>query len=196
MRTLFAIAIAAGIVWAASARAEDLLWRVSNNVTPTVVPAYAGQLSPFPYIKKDVKQVTPTLSAEELAEQKQRARALQQAELVLSNVRRALVPQLDAVRVEGVISGQAGTKVLLNNNWVGVGTHVPVPLVRSQAAQQALSMLHEYDSIAADKLEHRFADLMSRNTLVNLTVSKIDSKGVTFSSAFGMRRLPLPQADE
>jgi hypothetical protein len=179
------------MVWHTTAHAQQagVLWRVINQASGTVVPAYAGQPSPFPSLQVKPKVVSATDPALEQARQA-RMLALQSAEALLNSAQ-ALKPNYRNVRVAAVISGPRGSRVLMSNRWVSVGQQLKVPLMQTAEAQEALNTLKQYDSVAAAELADRLDDRITASPSQLITLQAITSATVVFTSSYGQYIVPI-----
>ncbi|MBI1308533.1 MAG: hypothetical protein GC129_01565 [Proteobacteria bacterium] len=168
-----------------------ILWKAANSTSATVVPTYSGQPSPFPQVKAKVEEVSSTLDVEAEALRIARLQALHQAEQIL-NSKSAFQPQLQGLQMGGRVDGAAGPKVLIYNQWMGVGSQVRVALARTQNADAALDELRKYDSDAANLLENKLNKRLEANPTLDLTIIAIHPKIVEFKSIYGLHRLSIP----
>lgn len=168
---------------------ESLLWRANSTQLPVVVPAYAGQPSPFP----GTGTATFATTVEEEQARQARSAALEKAEHLLGT-NQALAPELRSIAVGGRIEGQLGPRVLINNAWVGVGQQVSVRLVKSTQAIEAIATLREYDTAAADEFENRLNTAMGSHPVLNLTLSRITSDSLVFASPQGPQTVRINMA--
>lgn len=197
MKRLVAVLVA-GAAWAGAAQAEDnVLWRAINPLGAESVPAYAGQPSPFPLpvVAKVVSDTQPEESSEEASIRAARVTALQEAEKLLAS-RTAVAPDMGAIVVGGSIDGPQGRRVLINNQWVGINTQVAVRLVRSYKAASAIETLREYDTSAADELSRRLDVYIANNPVLKLTLQRIQSGTLVFSSQDGTQVVPFQLRQE
>lgn len=194
MRLLALIAFFTAISGFASAQ-ENILWRVTNNQTATVVPAYGGQPSPFP-AGAATADVSSTLTAAEEDKRRQKTEALQKAEQLLAS-RLAITPEMRAISVGGRIEGAAGPKVLINDQWVGLNTEVWVMVTKSAKALEAIKTLRDYDTEAADELDRRLNASISANPRLKMKLVKILPESLVFSTPEGMQNVPFKlQSDD
>jgi len=182
---LAALTLMASPVWAE----ESLLWKASNPLAPQVVPAYAGQGSPFP-----VKAPTPEeVSATEVMDEQARLRdeALSYAQGLLQG-NMALQPELRTLRIGGTLVGAQGARVLVNNDWIGLGNNVKVRQVKTREAVSALKALAEYDPSAAEQLNGSLNARLSSQPVVALKVLRITSTSVVLETPRGPATIPIP----
>lgn len=189
MRLLALILLLAAAGTAAHAQ-ENILWRVINAQPATIVPAYSGQPSPFPGAAAAPSTTTAEITAEQEQQRRERAEALQKAEQLLAS-RLAVTPEMRAISVGGRIEGMAGPKVLINNQWVGVNTEVWVQVTKSQQALDAIQILRDYDSEAADELDRRLTQSINKNPRIRMKLQKILSNTLVFSTPQGSQRVPI-----
>lgn len=188
-RLLFLALLLAAAVHSPVFAQEAILWRVTNTQAATIVPAYAGQPSPFPS-KATVSATTPDLTAEEEEQRRLKAEALQKAEQLLAS-RLAITPEMRAISVGGRIEGEADPKVLINDQWVGVHTKVWVMVTKSPKALDAIKTLRDYDSAAADELDRRLSASISANPRLEMTLQKILPNSLVFTSPQGTQTVPI-----
>lgn len=167
------------------------LWQVDNAATPTLVPAYQGQSSPFPAVKvQEAVTADPMLAAAEQA----RVVALKKAEKLLSS-KDAFQPALDQVRVSGRVDGMAGPRVLISNQWVGVGQRLGVRLVRSTKSHSIIDELRGYDAGAATEIEGKLQQKLSKTPYVQMVVKSIGAKEIKLESEYGRQTVPISPGD-
>jgi hypothetical protein len=177
-------------LWAVPAQAQQVLWQAVNPLSPTLAPAYAGQPSPFVQ-----KPAEPEDSEAEEAQRMARLKALQQAEAVL-NSPNALIPNLNGVRFTAHLVGPQGPRVLFKSQWVGQNHKIPVPLQISPEANQALALLREHDTQAADTLSNRLQGRLSANSQRVFTIAKINKNIVELQNDKSVFRISLPGAHQ
>lgn len=174
---------------------EILLWKVENSLSPTIVPLYDGQPSPFPKIEvKKTEPVSDTLSAEAEAARKARLEALARAQKIL-NSKDAFKPELGVIQVNGVIQGVQGTRALISNQWVKVGQTMQVRAGRTPEVNNAIEMLRQYDADAANQLEEKLQQRYAENPYLTLKIKKIEPKELFLEGDHGTYRLPIQSGD-
>lgn len=186
-------AIAAAVIvttmlTAPAAHADGLLWKGTNSNTPTVVPPYTNQVSPFPQRaleKPPEDQADSAAVTEALAEQKRmRDEAFAHTEVLIKSGR-GFEPMLSGLRVGGMLDGLLGKRVLVNNQWIGIGSGLDVRRVRTREMTDAINSLKEFDIDAATRLGGEVSSALSANGAVHLTVKKIEPDLLTLTSPAG-----------
>lgn len=175
---MVAIAVLSPVVLQAQDAGGTLLWRANSAVSPTLMPDYGGQPSPFMRNTQEDDSVKMEAEAIRLA----RMKAMQQAETVL-NSPAALVPNLSGFSFAGRLIGAQGVKVFFNNTWLGVGSQLSAPMEISNEARNALSVLQQQDLQAAEELERRLQSRLSAHGPLKLTLANIGEASVTLKSA-------------
>lgn len=193
MRFLSTVLVLSGVVVSAGNAQEVILWRANNDTSATLVPAYTGQATPFATVAGGKKSVSASDSSADAAEQA-RIGALRLAEKLLSS-KEAFQPDLNMVKVGGRVEGQAGVRVLMSNQWVGVGQRLGVRLVRSARAQTVIGELREHDKEAAAEIETRLDQRLSKNPKVQMVVKSIGTKEIKLDSEYGPYAVPVPSAE-
>lgn len=179
---------------AVSLAQEILLWKTNNSASPTIVPAYTGQTSPFPQIieKEATSLISDTLSEEAELARMARIEALQRAEKLLSGSD-ALRPELGPIQIQGRVEGVAGPKVLISNQWIGVGRRLKVALSKTYEATTAIDELRKYDDEAANELESKLNQRLASTPFLDLTIVKIGDKNIDLTSTYGEHSIPIPR---
>lgn len=192
MMRLLALVMLLALAAGGAARAQGItLWQVENAVTPTLVPAYVGQPSPFPAVKaQEVSATDPALEAVAQA----RLSALQKAEKLLAS-KDAFQPELGLVQVSGRLDGQAGPRILISNQWVGVGQRLGVKLTRSVKSQQVIRELREYDADAAGEIEGKLQQQLSKRPYLQMVVKSIGAKEIKLESEYGQHTVPIASSE-
>jgi hypothetical protein len=181
-RTLL-LTLLVGISALQTIHAEDgLLWKTVNPASASVVPAYAGQAGPFPRVIKI--EVTTHEDEAEAERQRQRDNAYNFAENLIKSGR-GLQPEMRLLRVGGMLEGILGSRVLLNNQWVGIGAKVPVRLTKTSEVQEAIKALSIFDEAAASELGSRLDTELAARPLLDLAVRKITSSTLTLGAPGG-----------
>lgn len=176
--------------------AQDIvLWKATNTNSSTLVPAYMGQSSPFPHITQVVNNTSGTLDAEAEAARLARLQALERAEQLLAG-KEAFKPEVGLIRIDGRVEGAAGPKILISNQWVGVGRQLQVRLSRTAEADAALEELRKYDSDAASQLETKLDMRLQQSPYLSLTIDTIKAKEVQLHSSYGTHIIPIGQAQD
>lgn len=179
---------------AAPQAAEILLWQATNSSSPSLVPVYTGQESPFPHVE-EAEEVSSTLNAEAEAARLARQQALEHAEQIISG-KEAFRPEIGTIRIDGRVEGLAGPKILVANQWIGADRQLQVRLVRTPEADAALAELRKYDADAATQLDGRLTQRLDQNPYLSLTIVSIKPKEVQLHSAYGNHIVPIAQAIE
>ncbi len=191
MRTRYLLTMACTLgLWAGVSHAEgSLLWKTGNHNPAMVVPPYANQVSPFPKVIKEkaavAEQPDQQAVSEALAEQKRlRDEAFSRTEDLIRSGR-GFEPMLGGLQVGGTLDGLLGKRVLLNNQWVGVGSGLDVRRVRTREMTETITLLKEYDADAAGQMESEMNTALAGNATVRLTVKKIEPALLTLASPSG-----------
>ena len=183
------VTIGSPLVSYAQNNAGTVLWQANNPISPTLLPSYGGQPSPF--MRTMLEDAAVKLEAETL--RLARLRALQKAEVVL-NSSRALIPNFSGLSFAGRLVGGQGVKVFFNNAWLGVGSQLAAPMEISAAARNALSILEQQDVQAAEELERRLQGRLSAHGPLKLTLTAINEASVTLTSAKETFEIPLQRS--
>lgn len=170
-----------------SAMAEEgLLWKSESIQPAVVVPAYAGQPSPFPTVKVAAAEVSSTDEMDE--KRRMRDEAFQSADrLVASGA--ALRPDLRVINVGGLVNGTLGSRALIGNQWVAVGAAVQVPQYKSSEALEAIKTLAEYDADAAQDLTSKLNGQLVAHRTLPLVLQRITSDTLVFKSSRGLNEI-------
>lgn len=166
---------------------DALLWKVDNTQPASVVPPYANQVSPFPQIvvEAPVEEVSDASVVEAMVEQQRvRDEAFSHTDNLIKSGR-GFEPMLSGLSVGGVLDGLLGKRVLLNNQWVGVGSSVDVRRVRTREMTEAINSLKEYDAEAATQMSGELNTALSASGTIRLTVKKIEPTVITLASPSG-----------
>ncbi|RYG61565.1 MAG: hypothetical protein EON60_03045 [Alphaproteobacteria bacterium] len=186
-RLTFALTLATALA-APAVHADSLLWKATNPSKPTVVPPYTNQVSPFPQRmleKPPEDQADSAAVTEALAEQKRmRDEAYSHTEGLIKSGR-GFEPMLSGLRVGGMLDGLLGKRVLVNNQWIGLGSGLDVRRVRTQEMTEAINSLKEYDLEAATRMGGEVSSALSASSSVRLTVKKIEPDLLTLTSPAG-----------
>lgn len=193
MRCRDVLMLALATFGSAALQAQDggstVLWRAKSFVSPTLLPAYGGQPSPF--IRAIVEDVTATLEVE--AQRIARMRAMQEAESVL-NGPSALVPNLSGLNFAGHLSGEHGVKVFFNNMWIGLNSQLTAPMEVSNNAYKALDILKQQDVQAAEELSRRLQERLNQHGPLKLTLEEINDTSVILKSTKESYQIPLQRS--
>lgn len=180
--SLLGLTFMVSLISSGAAADDSLLWKTVNTNAPSVVPAYTGQEGPFP----KVIVVSATVAQDEIEAERQRQRdnAFNYAEGLI-RAGKGLQPEMRTLRVGGMLDGNLGQRILLNNQWVGVGAKVPVRLTKTAEVQEALKLLATFDESAANELGGKIDAELTSNPLLNLTVQRITSSSLALGSPGG-----------
>lgn len=178
-----ALALTLGFA-AASAQAQEAVWRVENPEAAEVVPPYTGNLSPFPVRQKPVEEViAPVVDpAEEEALSASQQQALQAASL-LAEARETLRdpnafrPDVSGVVVEAIVKGLKGPTILIGNEWLKKGATIQVPIV---AADSVLNIVQRLEAIDPNLAAAVNGEVQERLTSAGGSELTIDSVGEDF----------------
>ncbi len=181
IRCCIALVALLGISNTSSAE-ESLLWKTINPASAVVVPTYAGQGSPFPVTVAPVEETSATDVLDEQARLKEEAYNNAQNILKSGN---ALVPDLRAVVVGGMVEGNLGPRVLINNQWLGVGDKLTVRQYKTSSAIEALKVLAELDATAGEEIKQALDTKLSQNPTVALSLRRITSSSIVLHGPQG-----------
>lgn len=176
--------------WSGLAQAV-VLWSVSNETSPTMVPAYRGQPSPFPQPKK--AEVDEATAGDEEAQAAARLRAalLKARRLIASP--KALQLNPNQLSFKGVTEGAAGTRVLVRNTWIGMNEVITVRYAINPVTAEALRDLRALDADAAadlqTKLNDRRRDLEEKGIKIQYVNTK--NKQIILETPQGRQQIPL-----
>ncbi len=192
-RLVFAT-VAASTLWLPSAQAEgSLLWKATSAIPATVVPTYTNQVSPFPvtFVKPPKDEIDEAAVSEAIAvRQRLRDEAYERADKMLRSGS-GFEPLLTGLRVGGVLEGNLGRRVLIRNQWLGVGSEVVVRQIRTRELIDALRALHEYDPSTAASMAGEVDGMLANNATVKLKVKSVSSKSLELTAPSG-RAFTLP----
>lgn len=163
----------------------SLLWKATNLTPATVVPPYTNQTSPFPVTAPPKVEVDENAVTEALAEQKRlRDEAYKRADQMIRSGA-GFEPVLRGLRVGGMLEGNLGKRVLLGNQWVGMGSQVRVRQTRTRELIEALRALQTYDTDMAVAMADHVDKLLRTNSTVTLSVKAISEKALTLAAPSG-----------
>jgi len=184
--TLSVLIVAAMLAWLGQSYAQELLWRVTNELEAEAPPAYAGNLSPFPIKEKPVEQVIEDVEEEEenlspeLTANQQRA---MMAASLLAEIRtilkddNAFVPDVSGVVVEGVMIGSKGGSILVDDEWRKIGDTVFVPVV---SADRVITLVESLEGINPNLASIVSDEVKARITSSGPSELKITAVGEDF----------------
>jgi hypothetical protein len=178
------IALLAGVQVAAWAD-SSVLWMTKSGVSATVVPPYAGQVSPFAH----QRLVAQAVSSTEDVERMQRWELAQKRADALLTSQAGFVPDFRGVTVGGKIDGARGPRVLVGGSWVGVGQKLRVRLKMSPAAMAAIQDITSFDQTASDTMMQRFKSKLAQSPYVSVVIAKVSSDSIDFQSVYGIERV-------
>jgi hypothetical protein len=167
-----------------------ILWQVENNLSPTLVPAYRGQESPFPRPK--VQASEPSLDDEAAQAAMKRQQALTAAR-ALAKPNQALQLNNTALKVKGVSKGINGVRVLIDEEWVGLNQVIPVRYSVNVQTLAALRELQQWDEAAARVLESQIKQDKQRleQEGVQITAVNVKNRQITLKTPQGVQQLPF-----
>lgn len=193
MHRCAALMIALATLGSAVLQAQDsdrtALWRAKSPISPTLLPAYGGQPSPFIRAVKEDGTAALKVEAQRLA----RMRAMQEAESVL-NGPNALVPNLSGMSFAGRLSGERGVKVFFKNTWIGLNSELSAPMDVSNDAYRALNVLRQQDVQASEELSRRLQDRLNQLGPLKLTLVEISDTSVILKSNKESYQIPLQRS--
>jgi hypothetical protein len=167
-----------------------VLWQVENNNSPTMVPSYSGQPSPFPQPKLEVTAAVVTDEAAQAA-------ALRQQALV--KARRLIAPevalQLNSaqLQVKGMTNGGQGLRILVDNAWVGLNETIRVSYAINPQTTAALEELQTLDADSARRLQEKLQGQRIALERDGVQITAVNSKGrqLTLKTPQGIKQIPL-----
>ncbi len=190
MKLMPAFILVLALVAAPAAHAQEgLLWKVNSRYQATVVPPYMGQPNPFAG-GGEVKVSETGVLEEEAQALRERQQTIDEATQLL-NSSRAFEPYLDGMAVGGVVEGAQGRRVLIGNNWVGVGMELNVRLSISPQAQEALARIEPLDSETALSMRRSLDERRARVPTTRLKLLEIGEKNLVFQGDNGRHTLPM-----
>lgn len=186
---LLAVGMASSMLVTVDTQAEEsLLWKAISTTPAVVVPTYAGQGSPFP------KTELPAVASSNTEILDEQARLREQAYNNAHNLLKsgnALVPDLRTISVGGVVEGNLGARVLINNQWLGVGGKIMARQYKTAAALEALKALTELDAAAGEDINQALNLELSQNPTVALTLRKITSNTLILGGPRGDTKINI-----
>lgn len=137
------------ILAASAAQAQESLWRGTNTDATDVVPAYAGNLSPFPLMQSSEELLPPPVFTEATLTDTDR-QAIEAAG-ILTEIRKmlkediAFMPDFSLVTVKAITIGPKGATALIGSNWQKQGSLLFVPMMQNGDVLGMLSRLQALD---------------------------------------------------
>lgn len=186
-RAGLALGLAFGVGLALPAGAEELLWKATNTQPAMMVPSYPGSGSPFPLAAVKPETLESGDSEEQL---RLREEALATASKLVASGR-ALQPDMRNITVGGVVEGNLGPRVLINNQWLGVGEKLTVRQYKTRQVQEALKALSAVDPGSAQQLADSVEAKLTAAPTLALTVQKITSQTVSLKSVYGVQDIKM-----
>jgi len=191
MKQPFALALLVTLLAAPHANAQEgLLWKVTSRYQPAVVPPYNSQPNPFAGGLVTAQVSVSEVLEDEAQAQRERQMIIDEAANLLKSSR-AFEPYLDGMVVGGVVEGAQGRRVLIGNNWVGVGMALNVRLGISPQAQEALARIEPLDSEAAQAMRRMLEERRAKVPTARLTLLEIAEKSLVFEGANKRHILPM-----
>ena len=192
---LFVLVACFGVGALAQAQSRELLWRVHNLSPAEKIPPFSGEPSLFPQRTEPAKfedpqlnaPITPVLSEEE----KQERDRVRRAASLLEDIREVIQtegvfrPDVSGIEVMGQISNENGSKVLIDNAWIGVGDPVEVPTRGVEKAIRLVEDLQMLDPQLATIVQEDIDDRLSEAEVIELSVGKIEMDYVTLVDTAG-----------
>lgn len=176
--------------WSGLAQAV-VLWSVSNEASATMVPAYRGQPSPFPQPKK--AEVDEAAAGDEAAQAAARLRAaLTKARRLVASPK-SLQLNPNQLSFKGVTEGAAGTRVLVQNTWVGMNEAITVRYAINPITAEALRELRALDAEAAATLQTKLNDRRRELEEQGVKIQKVNTKNkqIILETPQGRQQIPL-----
>lgn len=176
-----------------NAQANEPLWWVTSEESPTVVPLYEGEPTPFPTRQEPVQVVQPRLEEDVVivgpSEEELRAAALVEKIRKMLEREQVLNPDIFAIKIEGYLNANNDPKVLINSRWLGVGDDVQISVTTAQKFEEMVEELKQLDkktflTVAAD-IEEKMS--VAENYL--LTITDIQQDVVTFRDMAGEKHV-------
>lgn len=159
------------------AQAQSLVdWRAISQVSPTVVPLYGHQPSPFTSIKSQGSGSDQASAASESERQKMAIEQMNLKKESLIDMARnplRMQPALEGLKVGAIIEGPQGKQALITGRWASIGASVQVPSKASQEYLEILQQLKQIDPNASDPMQGSY-------THITLKIVSISSQTVVF----------------
>lgn len=164
---LLVLAMVSGHAAAQSVEAE---WRVTNEVSPTVVPLYKQQANPFP-VREEVKvEMEEPLPEDQVAAEAQyRAGVIARARDLL-NSNKVFKPDTSSIVFDAYLKTGEGERVLYDDNWLAIGESIDAPV---KGAQEAYDTIREVENVDADMAKTLRDELQTRLSSASTIAMKI-----------------------
>jgi hypothetical protein len=176
--SIFSMAMLVGPIGAQ----EQIQWLVNNTQSPTVIPLYANQESPFSYRPDPHKFNIDQAQAQLQAQVSMRIAQIQQ----MVQSQRALQPDISSLQIQAIIQGPMGPRVLMRNEWLKQGQTVQVPSQATPSYQIALQQLRQLQPNAPDPMASSYQN-------ITLNLEKIERQGITLTGASQPLFIPFRQ---
>ncbi len=167
-----------------------VLWQVENPLSPTMVPAYRGQPSPFPHPKIVASDVA--VEDEAAITNALRVKALQEAKNMVKPTVALSLKSMSGM-IKGVSDGLQGRRVLVGNEWIGLKEKISVTYIINPRTIEALKILSQYDYQTADSMQRK---LMKNKTDweeqgVTIQAINVRNRQVTIATPEGTMQIPF-----
>ncbi|MFZ2619730.1 MAG: hypothetical protein WAX89_02560 [Alphaproteobacteria bacterium] len=175
-----------------SVHAQEVLWSVDNSDESEIVPLYEGQNNPFFTYAKP-----PEVKAQEVEEAKdaaelERQRINNAAGQILQRIRAQLdsgqfsSPQVYGLKIDGYLKSATGEpKVLIKNEWKGVGDLISVATQVADKVSGLLAELSVYSPTAAEKMADEVEEKVKFINSYELRLYKINSQQIELKDSEG-----------
>ena len=165
---------------------ESLLWKATNPKPAAVVPQYGNQVSPFPTA---IRTASTEFDEEaQLAAEAERSRLRDEAvgrvkQMISSGS--GFEPMLRQLQVGGTLNGLQGPRVLINNQWVGVGSTVDARQMRTQKLAEELQNLANIDPATASEMGQQVQSMVIAGATIKLSIKQIAERSLTLAAPSG-----------
>ncbi|MEC9291636.1 MAG: hypothetical protein VX730_04465 [Pseudomonadota bacterium] len=170
-------------------QSAEPFWRVLADETDVSMPAYNGERSPFPYVEPPKVEIVEVFKEPEIIYDpsliEREARNKKAAE-ILAEIRDILLsetafnPDLSNVVVSGVIKGERGNSALIDNQWVGSGEELKVPV---QAVDRLVGLVGYLRSLSPDlseSVQQKIDIKLAEIGRFKLRLDRIEERSVVF----------------
>lgn len=185
-----------GVVLSSAAYGQEPLWRGSNPDVTDLVPAYAGNLSPFPMRKAaDELLPPPVLTEPSLTEADHKAI---EAASVLTEIRKllkedvAFTPDFSLIQVRAITIGPKGATALISNQWQRQGAILFVPMMQNNGIIGMLSRLQTLDPNLAGVVREEVNGRVLKQGPAAMRIAQITRQAVEVTDPEGKKhKLPF-----
>jgi hypothetical protein len=174
-----------GALLSFNVQANEPLWWVTSEESPTVVPLYGGEPNPFPTRAEPPPPVQPKLDEEAtivgLSEDELRSAALLEDIRKMLASEQILTPNIFTIKIAGYLDANRAPKVLINGRWLGVGDEVRVSVTTAQKFEEMVEELKQLDRELFRTISEDIQGKMALAENYLLTITDIRPDAVTFS---------------